>query len=83
MAWNDLAPKVQEGLNFRANRIKDANGNQQFATGKEYMDFIATTNGLEAYAEKQAVIAARRIRLLEKEANAALAAQVDALADEG
>ena len=79
MAFNDLTPTAQEGLNYAATQIKDAAGNLQFATGRAYMDYIGEQNGQEWLGKK--IVARRLARQAKIEANAALAAQIDALPD--
>lgn len=81
MAFNDLTQPAQEGLNYAATQIKDGQGNQRFANGRLYMDFVAEMNGQEWLGKKIVAKRLARQAKLEAEANAALAAQVDALPD--
>jgi len=79
MAWADLSQAAQEGLNYCASVMKNPDGTPMYATGRAYMDFIAETNGMEWLGRKLAAKRAERLAKLEAAANAAIAAQVDAL----
>jgi hypothetical protein len=81
MAWADLSAQAQDGLTYAATTIKNPDGTPKYANGKAYMDFIAEVNGQEFYTRKIAERDAKRLKKLTAEANAALAAQVDALPD--
>jgi hypothetical protein len=50
-----------------------------YPTGRAYMDFGAEVDGCKWYETKQETRRLKRIAALEKPANSALAAQVDAL----
>jgi hypothetical protein len=79
MAFNDLSAQAQEGLNYAANKIKNADGTPKFATGKIFGDFVMESAGLEWLEQKADAKRQRRIAALDNPANASLAALVDAL----
>lgn len=90
MAFNDLTAGAQEGLNFAAQELVDTvtdpitgvvTVTPQYATGRLYSDSVLETKGQEWLAKKQYERNLRRTSRLNKAANAALAAQVDALSD--
>lgn len=73
MAYADLSPQAKEGLVFYSNL-------HNLADGKEALDYFGELQGRAQYEIKMDIRRAKRIATLEKTANAALAAQVDALA---
>lgn len=79
MAFNDLTPQAQEGLEYAANQNKRPDGTPYYATGRLFADAQMETIGQDWYARKVAARRERRAAKLEDPANAALAAQVDAL----
>lgn len=85
MAWADLSPEVQEGLNWAANKVaeyQNPDGTPIYANGRALLDAIATLHGMRFYAAKEATMVALdliRAKKLRQAANATLAAQVDAL----
>ena len=81
MAWNDLPARVQEGLNYQADTVKDGEGNPLYANGRAVMDALAVREGWAWWGMKMEARKARRAAKLELAENATLAAQVDALPD--
>lgn len=73
MAFNDLSPQAQEGLNYAANQHPTV-----YTNGRDFMDKNAEALGLQYYQQKIDARKAARAAKLELAANAALAAQVDA-----
>ena len=93
MAFADLSPQAKEGLNWKANRLNAEDKARKgdflpdgitprpdlFATGKEYMDFIAERDGCAEYEMKYKLREAQRLAKLV--ANSTIASQVDAIPD--
>ena len=80
MAFTDLSASAQEGLAYLANTVLKGDGTPLYANARAVADAVAEREGAAAYEQKLAMIRARRQAKLEKPANAALAAQVDAAA---
>lgn len=76
----NLSANAQAGLAHRAATIKNPDGSVRFANATAYGDFVMESNGLEGYAELLKLKDVKRVIVLADSKNAALAAQVDALA---
>ena len=93
MAYADLSSQAKEGLVYGANKLNAEDKEKRgamlpdgvtprpdlYADGKALMDWHAEQEGCRWYELKMATKREKRIAALEKPANSALAAQVDAL----